>query len=108
MQDELDDLLAEAAQRPMRPSEALMARVEADAIALQPTVRPLRVAARPGAFSRLANLFGGAPVLAGLGSAAVFGLALGYLSPTTLNYLTGSSSETAEFFPEADFLTTEG
>ena len=35
-------------------------------------------------------------------------LALGYISPTTLDYLTGGSTDTAEFFPEADFLTTEG
>ena len=75
-----------------------------------PTAPALRTAPveRPGLFGRLAGLFGGPPVLAGLGTAAVFGLALGYISPTTLDYLTGGSTDTAEFFPEADFLTTEG
>lgn len=108
MQDDLDDLLAHAARRPALPSEALMNRVLADGLALQPAALTVRSAPRPGLFARLSGTFGGPPVLAGLGTAAVFGLALGYLSPTTLNYLTGSSTETAEFFPQADFLTTEG
>jgi hypothetical protein len=56
----------------------------------------------------MAAALGGAPALAGLGSAAVFGVALGYLSPTALDYLTGTSTDAAEFFPDADFLTTEG
>lgn len=110
MQDDLDDLLAMAARRPAVPSEALMERVLADGLALQPLARgfePVQVA-RPGLLARLAAAFGGAPALAGLGTAAVFGLALGYYSPTTLDYLTGASTDTAEFFPEADFLTTEG
>lgn len=109
MQDDLDDLLAQAARRPAVPSEALMERVLADALALQPAAPVMRpVTARPGFFTRFAGVFGGGPALAGLGAAAVFGVALGYLSPTTLNYLTGTSTDTAEFFPEADFLTTEG
>lgn len=111
MQDDLDDLLALAARRPAPPSEALMERVLADALALQPqpaAPRPATAPPRPGLFVRLAGFFGGPPALAGLGSAAVFGLALGYLSPTTLDYLTWGAVDTAEFFPEADFLTTEG
>ena len=97
MQDDLDDLLAAAARRPVQPSEALMERVLADALALQPATapvfRPALPAPRPGLLARLA---------------AVFGLALGYLNPTTMDYLTGASADTAEFFPETDFLTTEG
>jgi hypothetical protein len=111
MQDDLDDLLGLAARRPAVPSEALMQRVLADALALQPKVPGIRAAApapRPGFLSQLAGVFGGPPALAGLGTAAVFGLALGYLSPSTLDYLMGASTDTAEFFPEADFLTTEG
>lgn len=110
MQDDLDDLLAIAARRPAAPSEALMERVLADALALQPAAAPPRQVpgTRPGLIARLTGLLGGPPALAGLGSAAVFGLALGYLNPTTLDYLTGGPTDTAEFFPEADFLTTEG
>lgn len=111
MQDDLDDLLDMAARRPAVASEALMERVLADALALQPQAAGFRPAApvpRPGFLARLAGVFGGAPALAGLGTAAVLGLALGYYSPATLDYLTGTSVDTAEFFPEADFLTTGG
>lgn len=109
MQDDLDDLLAAAARRPAQPSEMLMERVLADALALQPQAAGLRPApVRQGFLSRLVAALGGPPGLAGLGTAAVFGVALGYLSPTTLDYLTGTSADAAEFFPDADFLTTEG
>ena len=111
MQDDIDDLLATAARQPLQPSGALMERVLADALALQPeapSARPASPARRPGVLMRLAAVFGGAPALAGLGTAAVFGLALGYYSPATLDYLTGASADAAEFFPGGDFLTTEG
>jgi hypothetical protein len=109
--DDLDRLLAEAAGRPEPPSAALMERVLADALAHQPVMRATPAAGlqpRPGVFARLVAAIGGIPALAGLGTAAIFGLALGYLNPTTLDYLTGTTDETAEFFPQADFLTTEG
>ncbi len=109
--DDLDRLLSAAASAPVRPTDALMERVLADALALQPapaTLRPGPARTRPGLLARIAAAIGGGPVLAGLGSAAIFGLALGYLSPTTLDYLTGSTVDAAEFFPDADFLTTEG
>lgn len=110
MQDDLDDLLDLAARRPSVPSDALMERVLGDALALQPQARGFQAAPmpRPGFLTRLAGVFGGPPALAGLGTAAVFGLALGYLSPSTLDYLTGASTDTAEFFPDTDLLTTEG
>ena len=109
LQDDLDDLLATAARQAPAPSEALMNRVLADALALQPQAPgPRPVATEPGFLSRLAGLFGGMPALAGLGTAAVFGLVLGYYSPATLDYLMGSSADAAEFFPGGDFLTTEG
>jgi hypothetical protein len=109
--DDLDRLLATAAQTAPTPSEALMNRVLADALGLQPAALTPRQAAdapRPGLWSRLVDALGGPPALAGLGTAAVFGVALGYLSPTTLDYLTGTSADVAEFFPDAEFLTTEG
>ncbi|MFN6004950.1 MAG: dihydroorotate dehydrogenase [Paracoccaceae bacterium] len=109
--DDLDRLLAAAARTAPKPSDTLMERVLADAYALQPVapvMRPAVAAPRPGLLARMAAALGGAPALAGLGSAAVFGVALGYLSPTALDYLTGTSTDAAEFFPDADFLTTEG
>jgi hypothetical protein len=109
--DDLDRLLAAAARTAPTPSDALMERVLADALALQPAAPVMRAAVaapRPGLLARLAAALGGGPALAGLGTAAFFGIALGYLSPTTLDYLTGTSTDAAEFFPDADFLTTEG
>jgi hypothetical protein len=114
--DDIDRLLALAAGRGADPSQALMDRVLADALALQPQPVPLArravTAPRGGVLSRLAAVFGGGPMLAGLGSVAVAGLVLGYLSPTTLDTLTGgmasAATETVELFPEADFLAIEG
>lgn len=109
--DDLDHLLAAAAKVTPATSEALMQRVLADALALQPqpaALRPAPAPARTGRLTRFLQALGGGPALAGLGTAAVFGVVLGYLSPTTLDYLTGSTADAAEFFPDADFLTTEG
>ncbi|OYX19431.1 MAG: hypothetical protein B7Z04_09340 [Rhodobacterales bacterium 32-66-9] len=109
--DDLDRLLAAAARTAPQPSEDLMQRVLDDALALQPkaaALRPVGLAPRVGLLARFAAALGGAPALAGLGAAAVFGMALGYLSPTTLDYLTGTAADAAEFFPDAEFLSTEG
>lgn len=109
--DELDRLLATAAKAAPAPSDALMERVLADALALQPQPAALRTAPPPVRASHLSRLLaalGGGPALAGLSMAAAFGIALGYLSPTTMDYLTGSTTDVAEFFPDADFLATEG
>lgn len=120
--DDLDRLLASAARTAAKPSPALMERVLADALAAQPQPQPQvpRPMAAPvpkaGLLAWLAAALGGRSALAGLGSAAVLGVAIGYLSPTTIDYLTGGLSgaavdpaaDTAEFFPGADFLTTEG
>jgi hypothetical protein len=112
MQDrDLDGLFALAAQRPPQPSAALMDRVLADALAEQPQPVPIAAPAPRGVFARLAALFGGGPMLAGVVSAAVAGVAVGYLNPATLDLLTGglaAYAETEELFPSADFLTTEG
>jgi hypothetical protein len=109
--DEIDRLLAAAAKTAPTPSDALMQRVLADALALQPAPSSLRTArpsVLPSLLSRLVHSLGGGPALAGLGTAAAFGVALGYLSPSTMDYLTGNATDVAEFFPDADFLTTEG
>jgi hypothetical protein len=110
--DDLDRLLTEAARTAPQPSARLMERVLADALALQPMAAPPRPTitkpVRDTLWSRLAAALGGPPALAGVGTAAVFGLALGYLSPAMADYLTGASTEAAEFFPTTDFLTTEG
>lgn len=115
MQDkDLDQLLALAAATPPDASPALIDRVLADALALQPAA-PGRAAlqprqTRPGFLVRLSGLFGGAPGLAGVAGAALVGIAVGYLNPASMDALAGGLTDTGteEFFPAVDFLTTEG
>ncbi|MDM7933395.1 dihydroorotate dehydrogenase [Tabrizicola sp.] len=115
MQDkDLDGLLSMAASRAPRPSDGLMDRVLADAMALQPRPEGIAAPAAPapvGLLARLAALFGGAPVVAGVLSAAMAGVAVGYFSPATTDLLTGglgAGAEVLDLFPSADFLMTEG
>ncbi len=120
MQDkDLEGLFAQAARQAPQPSDGLMDRVLADALALQPrggafVQAPALASPSRGVLARLAALFGGAPVLAGVCSAAVAGVALGYLNPESMDMLTGglagdlTGAETIDLFPSTDFLTTEG
>jgi hypothetical protein len=107
---DLDDLLAMAAANRPAPDPVLLDRVLADALSLQPPVTALR--ARPsrpaGLLARISLAFGGGAVLAGVTSTLLLGLVIGYASPATLDYLTGSGGETVDLFPDTDFLTREG
>lgn len=106
---DLDDLLALAARNGPVPNSAFMDRVLADALAAQP--KPAATPERPkpaGLLSRLASAFGGGAVLAGVTSTLLLGLAVGYLNPATLDYLTGGTAEALELFPDTGFLTMEG
>lgn len=107
---DLDDLLTLAAANRPAPDLALLDRVLADALAVQPQqvspAPPLR--RRTGLLERLSLAFGGGAVLAGVTSTLLLGIVVGYLSPATLDYLTGGSAEAVELFPDTDFLTTEG
>ncbi|MES2667370.1 MAG: dihydroorotate dehydrogenase [Pseudomonadota bacterium] len=116
--DDLDLLFAAAAQAPLLPSDALLARVLADAVTHQPPAaapRPaLRAAAarRPGFWTRLAAAVGGAGVLAGLGSAAMAGVMIGFAEPAALSMVTGGIYETTldavDLVPSFDPFLTEG
>lgn len=113
MQDDaLDRLLAQAAATPPAPSPELIDRVLADALALQPAAPGLvrHRAQGPGLLRRIAGLFGGVPALTAVSAAAVLGLAVGYLNPSTLDTLASGLTDTGteDFFPSVDFLTTEG
>lgn len=110
--DDLDHLFATARQHRPQPSDGLMNRVLADALALQPhpLAAPPAPAPRPGLLARLAAAFGGAPALAGICAAAVAGLMLGYFSPSTYDYLASglTGAEAIDLFPTTDFLSSEG
>jgi hypothetical protein len=118
---DLDDLLAVARARPPEVSEALMARVMADALDLQPDPAPLAPAqdsrgpavgagrAAGGVFGDLfggvfGGLFGTGGVLAGLGTAMLAGLVVGFAQPAPLMVLTdallpGAAIESLELIP---------
>ena len=108
--DDLDDLFASAKAGVVQPSDALMARVLADADAVQIGMRrrvvmPVAVE-KPGFFAALAALFGGGGVLAGVGSAAVAGLFLGFVQPSGLGSASGlwasASVDQIELMPGVD------
>jgi hypothetical protein len=109
---DLDKLLDLAARARPEPSPGLTDRVLADALAEQPRPGVPRAAhpVESGWLSRLADAFGGGPVFAGVASSVVLGLAVGYLEPATIDYLTGglAGAEAEDLFPTAEFLTTEG
>jgi hypothetical protein len=111
--DELTALLAAAKTNGPAPSAALLDRVLADGLHLQPKAPPFRAPQpAPRLWARVAGAFGGAPTLAGLCSATIIGIAVGYVDPTAIDYLTGglsdSAAEAVDLFPTTDFMTTEG
>ncbi len=94
---DLDALLASARDEGPRPSEALMARVMADAVASQPAPRALpvarkvRPAERPaGWLRRLSAVFGGGGALAGVSLAMVAGVFIGVVQPAPVAALTSA------------------
>jgi hypothetical protein len=114
--DDLDDLFAQARAGAMQPSDDLARRVIADADRLQPrpmAFAPRVVAAeRDGFWARLSGIFGGGLSLAGIGSAAVMGLFLGFAQPSALmsmtTGLTGNDAlDTLELMPGVDALLAE-
>lgn len=107
---DLNLLLAAARDDRPLPSEALMARVLADAVAQQPKplAHPLAVtparAASTGWLDRLAAVFGGGGALAGVSLAMVAGVFIGIAQPAPVAALTsallvGASLETVDLFP---------
>ncbi|MBE2274970.1 MAG: hypothetical protein IAE87_01600 [Rhodobacteraceae bacterium] len=118
---DLDRLLTRAAAAPAAPSDALMERVLADALALQPKPHaasaPAPAAARPavppprrGFWEALTEAFGGRGVLAGLGAAAVLGLYVGYVDPGGLmaDRLMPTETGGLELMPAAELFLTGG
>lgn len=103
MPDELDDLWIAAKSRRMEPSEALMARVLADALAAQP--RPVVFVPQRSWLAGLADLFGGFGALAGVGGAAVAGVVLGFVQPAPVtefaDAVLGAQVATVELMPDA-------
>jgi hypothetical protein len=112
--DDLDPLFARLRVAAPVPSQPLLDRVMADAIRAQPQLLPprLRTVNRRSLLSRLLGQLGGLPVAAGISSAAIMGLVIGYADPTTLDMLTngmaGYAQDASDLFPDTDFLISEG
>ncbi len=117
-EEELDLLFGASRAMAPVPSADLMARVLTDAYAQQPepAQRPVRAApALPGwrrALSDLAAAMGGGGVLAGLGSAAVAGLFIGYANPPSADWLSNSllpaAADSVDLLSAGDLFVTEG
>lgn len=93
---DLEDLFAAARAAPIKPDQDLLARIMADADAELPTSpwavtvpEPARRAGIAGRFRDWVGAIGGWPAAAGLASAAVAGLAIGFGSPQTVDTLSG-------------------
>lgn len=112
---DLDDLFAEARATGAQPSAALLARVMADAGALQPQARTIapRVAEPRGLWAWVAALFAGGGAMAGMGTAAAaLGLFLGFMQPAPVAALTEALGVTMpetsyDFLPGIDPLIAE-
>ncbi len=111
MMDDLDDLFAEARRGAVQPSDALMARVLADAVQAQPQAVPrvgAAAVARPGWLATLATLFGGAGSLVGVGTAAVAGLFFGFVQPDGLGSVAdiwaAGAVDQVDLMPQVDVL----
>lgn len=91
--DELEGLFRASRADAPDPSEAVMARILADAeaelAARAPTPAARPRAPRPGVWAALIGGIGGWPALAGMVTAAVAGVWLGFASPDQINTLAG-------------------
>jgi len=115
--DELDGLLAQARATPALPSEVLIARVMADARAMQggavvAHAPAVALTARPGFWAVLTGALGGGGALAGISMATLAGVFLGVTQPApvaafTQTYLTGTALDLVDLLPADDALWAE-
>ncbi|PTW50978.1 dihydroorotate dehydrogenase [Rhodovulum kholense] len=118
---EIEALFAAARAERAEPSAALMARIMDDAmIAAAEAAAPRPVAPRPvaaqtgrrGLLAVLVAAIGGWPALAGVATAGVFGLWIGYAGPGDVGTLTatilGSAYGPNDLVPSLDTYLTEG
>jgi hypothetical protein len=88
--DMLDDLFAQVARVDVQPSDALLARVLADADDVQAAFQPEQAATPSGLWTRLLDALGGWPAVSGLAAATVAGVWIGVAPPTSVQDLTAS------------------
>jgi hypothetical protein len=113
---DLDDLFSEARATKPLADEGLLLRVLADGIRLQSEPEPhvRRIASpSPGLWAALTAALGGNRAIAGLGTAAIAGVILGLVQPTSVLALTSSvfavaPLEDIDLLPGIDAILTEG
>lgn len=101
---DLDALFAAARAAEPRLPDALMARVLADAAAMQPRTNALpgqasRPTPRLGLLAGLIDLFGGRGALAGMAAAGLAGGWIGFAQPIDLQARLGLGAQVVELFP---------
>ena len=85
--DTLNDLFAQARGTTSAPSDDLVARVLADAAAMQPT-QATSASPRIGLWARLLDVIGGWPAVSGLAAATVAGIWVGVAPPPSVEDMT--------------------
>ena len=80
-----------------QPSDDLLARLLADAAAQAAPVAAPTAVPRRGVLAALLAAIGGWPAAAGLATAAVAGLMIGYVAPDALGDLSGGYLETSGY-----------
>jgi hypothetical protein len=88
--DMLDDLFAQATRVDVQPSDALLARVLADADDVQAGFQPEQTSASDGLWARMLDALGGWPAVSGLAAATVAGVWIGVAPPSPMQDLTAS------------------
>lgn len=86
--NDLDDFFAAARTSELAPSGDLMARVLADAAAMQPEAAGIATAPKQSAWAGFMDMIGGWPALSGVAAAGVAGIWLGVSPPMSLEQLT--------------------
>lgn len=112
---DLDDLFATARNTGPDASPALLSRVLEDALVHQPQPRTIGRAAqaKPGLWAILTGALGGGISLAGLGTATMAGLWIGFVQPTSLTSFSDAlwqdtTLDSVELIPSFDEFLTEG
>ncbi|MCV2881393.1 dihydroorotate dehydrogenase [Actibacterium sp. XHP0104] len=113
--DELELLFAAARDAAPVPSDGLLARVLADAEAEQARPAPALIRPEGGLLARAMRQIGGWPALAGLATATLAGVWIGYAQPAGLDGLTdtvwqgdAAGYDLVEMIPSLDGYLTEG
>lgn len=113
---DLDEMFAQARATLPLGDEALLARVYSDSLRMQPKPKPSVPRTTKGSsgwWVSLVNNLGGKRGLAGLGTAAVAGVMLGIVDPTSVLALTdtffaASTVDEVDLMPGFDAILTEG